>query len=71
MGEVISTKSTASMNFILSLANLLLAIEWSVYGYFLGNMFVAGPNVLGLFVSIAQLALFYVYPNHPAPVLPP
>ncbi|XP_067929975.1 sugar transporter SWEET1-like [Watersipora subatra] len=70
MGEVISTKSTSSMNFPLSVANLIVGVEWSAYGFLLGDYYVMGPNILGVIVSFLQVSLFYIYPNKPATVLP-
>ena len=38
--EVISTKSTASMAFPLSLANFLVALQWYIYGAQLKDHFI-------------------------------
>jgi len=70
MGTVIANKSTASMNFTLSVANFIVGLEWSVYGKYLGDVYVMGPNILGVIVAIAQLSLFGLYPSRPKPALP-
>lgn len=39
-GTVIASKTTASMNFPLSVANFIVGLEWALYGKFLGDFYV-------------------------------
>lgn len=63
VAEVISTKSTASMAFPLSLANFLVALQWFIYGSQLKDYFIQVPNALGIVLGLVQLTLFCKYPQ--------
>ena len=58
-GDVISKKSTASMNFSLSLAYFLVGLEWAVYGKFLGDNFIFVSISFQLMVSASRHLIFW------------
>lgn len=41
--------------FLLTAANTLLSATWMAYGFLVNNWFVAGPNIAGTTLSVAQL----------------
>lgn len=61
--DVIRTKSTESLSFILILANCLVAGLWTTYGGLIKDKYVQAPNVLGLGLALIQLSLFACYPS--------
>ena len=34
---------------------------WSAYSYYVGDLFIGVPNYMGVFLAVAQLALFFAY----------
>ncbi|XP_033639933.1 sugar transporter SWEET1-like [Asterias rubens] len=65
VAEVIRTKSTASMAFMLCLANFLVSLEWAFYGYIVMDSFIKVPNIIGALLGSIQLTLFYCYSGSP------
>ncbi|XP_066997602.1 sugar transporter SWEET1 [Anabrus simplex] len=66
LGEVIRTKSTATLPFPLILSGTLVTFQWLLYGIIIKNEFIQFQNVVGLVLSVIQLSLFAIYPSKPA-----
>ncbi|XP_052802287.1 sugar transporter SWEET1-like isoform X2 [Mya arenaria] len=61
--DVVKSKSTESLSFVLILANLGVGILWTIYGGLVGDKYVQGPNGLGAVLALLQLSLFAIYPT--------
>ncbi|KAL2584552.1 hypothetical protein AAZV13_14G135400 [Glycine max] len=61
MKKVIQTKSVEFMPLPLSLSSLLASLLWMTYGLLIGDIFVAGPNVVGTPLGILQIVLYCKY----------
>lgn len=59
---VLSTKSSKSILTPLTLAQVMNTALWSVYGLAIGDMFVYGPNGVGLVFGLVQLLLKILFP---------
>ncbi|KAF8005823.1 hypothetical protein BT93_K0183 [Corymbia citriodora subsp. variegata] len=59
--KVLRTKSVEFMPFSLSFFLMLSAVTWLLYGLFLKDLYVAGPNVLGVIFGVLQMALHAIY----------
>lgn len=60
---VIEKESTESLSFPLCFANLIVPIEWVLYGILIDDKFVQVPNFLGAILGLVQVALFLKYPR--------
>lgn len=59
---VITSRSTASIPFSMSISTWLNALSWLLYGIIVANdPMIYGPNSLGLLLSSIQLSLFFAY----------
>ncbi|KAK7282614.1 hypothetical protein RIF29_11531 [Crotalaria pallida] len=61
MKKVIKTKSVEFMPLPLSVASFFAASLWLTYGILIRDIFVGGPNVIGLPLGILQLVLHCKY----------
>ena len=62
MADVIKKRDSSSILLPLTLMNLLNACLWTTYGLAIGDAYVFVPNGIGAFLSLAQLALSFLYP---------
>jgi solute carrier family 50 protein (sugar transporter) len=65
VSDVIKTKSTEKLPFLLILSSFLVTIMWFLYGFALNDAFIQVPNAIGALISGVQLYLFVIYPNEP------
>ncbi|KAK9692036.1 hypothetical protein RND81_09G237200 [Saponaria officinalis] len=61
MRQVIKTRSVEFMPITLTLALNLNAIMWFFYGFFTNDYYIAGPNILGFLLGMAQTILYIIY----------
>ncbi|KAG6620758.1 MtN3-like protein [Phytophthora cinnamomi] len=71
MGQVVRSKSAASLPIALCVANLVSGALWSTLAIAQRDMFVLAPNALGTALSLAQVALYLAYPPPPEGVRRP
>ena len=62
MAEVIKKRDSSSILLPLTLMNLLNAALWTIYGLATGDAYVFVPNGIGGLLSLAQVALAFLYP---------
>ena len=60
-GDVIRTRSTASLSPLSTGASLACTSLWTLYGSIIGDIYLWGPNLAGLCLSLGQGTLFLVY----------
>uniref|UniRef100_A0A914YTY4 Sugar transporter SWEET n=1 Tax=Panagrolaimus superbus TaxID=310955 RepID=A0A914YTY4_9BILA len=62
IGQVISTKSTESLPFALCVANMVVSVQWLLYGFLINDFYIKMPNIVAVMISAVQLSLFIIYP---------
>ncbi|KAI1724820.1 sugar efflux transporter for intercellular exchange domain-containing protein [Ditylenchus destructor] len=62
VGQVIRTKSTESLPFMLCAGNMAVSIQWLLYGILVDDFYMKVPNSVAVVISIMQLSLFVIYP---------
>uniref|UniRef100_A0A914BXR3 Sugar transporter SWEET n=1 Tax=Acrobeloides nanus TaxID=290746 RepID=A0A914BXR3_9BILA len=62
VGQVIRTKSTESMPFMLCVTNMAVSVQWLLYGILVDDIYMKIPNFIAVLISGMQLSLFIVYP---------
>ncbi|XP_038889282.1 bidirectional sugar transporter NEC1-like [Benincasa hispida] len=61
MRRVIRTKSVEYMPFSLSFFLTLSATMWFFYGFFIKDLFIALPNVVGFLLGMIQMIIYMIY----------
>ncbi|CAK9325977.1 unnamed protein product [Citrullus colocynthis] len=61
MKRVITTKSVEYMPFSLSFFLTLSATMWFFYGFFIKDLFIALPNVVGFLLGMIQMIMYMIY----------
>lgn len=61
--QVVSTRNSSSILGPLTMTQVVNALLWSMYGLAIRNAFVYGPNLIGLGLGLAQLALKIAFPS--------
>jgi len=62
--DVMQKQSTESLSLPLCFANLIVPIEWALYGILINDKFVQVPNIFGAILGCVQVSLFYKYPRN-------
>jgi solute carrier family 50 protein (sugar transporter) len=63
VSTVIQTKNASSILGAFTLAQVTNCLLWSAYGLSMKNVFVYGPNMVGLSLGLVQLALKILFPG--------
>jgi solute carrier family 50 protein (sugar transporter) len=63
MYEVIHTRNSSSINFIMTVALLINGVFWTAYGVFINDFFIWFPNAVGTFSAVIQFLLFLIFPR--------
>ncbi len=61
MAKVIKTRDSSTIAVPLATASLLNGAFWVIYGLFIADAFIWGPNLAGVVTAIIQLALCVIY----------
>jgi|UniRef100_A0AC35G5G2 solute carrier family 50 protein (sugar transporter) len=62
IGQVIRNKSTESLPFALCVANMIVSVQWLLYGILVDDFYIKMPNIVAVIISTAQLSLFIIFP---------
>lgn len=63
MIEIIRTKDSSSISFIMTVALFINGIFWTAYGIFYNDFFIWFPNALGIGSSVIQFIFFFIFPR--------
>jgi len=63
VGQVIKTKSTESLPFLLCAGNMGVSLQWLLYGVLMDDFYMKVPNSIAVLISAVQLSLFVIYPS--------
>jgi len=63
MADVIKSKNSRALSRPLSFLSFLCALSWTTYGFLAQDIFIWGPNSVGLMLATAQLSLILIYPD--------
>ncbi|ORX84847.1 hypothetical protein BCR32DRAFT_291099 [Anaeromyces robustus] len=63
MYEVIKTRNSSSINFIMTIAMFINSILWTGYGFIINDFYIWFPNVVGIVSTIIQFVLLIVFPS--------
>ncbi len=67
LAKVLSTKSSASLHWPLSVMSCVNGALWVSYGLAVDDVFIYGPNAVGATLGLVQLALVGIFPRHRGP----
>jgi solute carrier family 50 protein (sugar transporter) len=62
IGQVIRSKSTESLPFMLCVGNMVVSVQWLLYGVLVDDFYMKVPNAVAVVISAIQLSLFVIYP---------
>lgn len=65
--EVLRTRNSDALLFPLCVMNIVNGSAWAIYGFALGDYFLASPNALGACFGMLQCALCAVFPKSKPP----
>jgi solute carrier family 50 protein (sugar transporter) len=60
---VLRSRNAESFDTLLSLTQGINCVLWLVYGIFIGDGYIWGPNSLGFLVAVMQLFCIYIWPR--------
>lgn len=63
VADVIKSKSSEKLPFLLIVSSFFVSISWFFYGFVLKDAFIQVPNGIGTMISGVQLSLFVLYPS--------
>mmetsp|Transcript_10319 Transcript_10319/g.16648 ORF Transcript_10319/g.16648 Transcript_10319/m.16648 type:complete len:304 (-) Transcript_10319:147-1058(-) len=63
MADVLRSRNSKALSRPLSVLSFVCALSWTLYGYLLSDVYIWGPNSIGLLLSVVQLSLIIVYPD--------
>jgi len=63
LGRVLQTKNAVSILGRLTVAQITNSLLWTLYGFTVQQVFVWGPNLVGLILGLVQLSLKMIYPS--------
>ena len=63
LGEVMRTKSTESLPFLMIILTFMVNLVWFAYGVLVGDTFISCQNFISFAICSPQLALFAIYPS--------
>ncbi|CAG2163178.1 unnamed protein product [Oppiella nova] len=61
--DVVQSKSSEKLPFILIISSFMVTIMWFLYGLVIKDQFVSVTNGIGALINTVQLSLFVIYPN--------
>ncbi|CAD5222097.1 unnamed protein product [Bursaphelenchus xylophilus] len=64
VGQVIRNKSTESLPFMLCAGNMIVSIQWLIYGILTDDFYMKVPNAVACVIAAVQLSLFVIYPSN-------
>jgi len=59
--EVIRNRSTASLSLLMTIASVMCALLWTIYGLLIEDCFLWGSNLWGLMCSLVLVGLFCIF----------
>ena len=63
IGAVVKNKTSESLPFYMILMTFVITLQWWMFGFLIGDVFICYPNAIGCLVSGIQLYLFVIYPR--------
>ncbi|CAG2122282.1 unnamed protein product, partial [Medioppia subpectinata] len=63
VGEVLRTKSSEKLPFVLIASSFVVSLMWLLYGLVINDQFVSVTNGIAVLISTVQLSLFVIYPT--------
>lgn len=61
VGQVIRTRSVEFLPLSLSITMMCNSLVWSAFSIYVGDLFLAIPNICGIALSLLQLLLYFLY----------